>query len=154
MHKFLTALILSLTAATAQAQQLTDAELKLGMALKTISLNSPQNQLLNPRSAQMQNPVTRQVLQNLDFQQINMDAAHIMASQFTMEELQTLIDFQTSPIGLSIHRKMSIFQHAVGGLVEEAMQQKFKDMTAAGTLQGISNQPTTPALPGFQGGLR
>lgn len=99
-----------------------DVPNRLKFAAQAIELNPPREALLEGSTALVGHPLYAQLLTRIDFAKLNDEAAKLMAEQFTAEELQALVKFQSSETGKQIGMKMPGYQKLLGALVQNHMK--------------------------------
>jgi hypothetical protein len=123
-----------------------DLGTKLKLAEEAMSLNNPRRVVEESFGPNRNHPTFQHILSRMDYQKIEKEAARLMATTFTEEELRALLVFRRSPVGQAIDEKMPKFQKIVGGLIQEELQNIFRAEAQAGRLPGMG--PGGGRLPG------
>lgn len=101
---------------------------RFALAQEAVALNNPKEVLLNSSHALKQHPMFHEIVAKVDFTAVELQAAEMMALEFTTEELQAMLDFQRSPAGKSITAKMPRYQRAIGAVVQASMKEAFQEL--------------------------
>jgi hypothetical protein len=123
-----------------------DLGVKLALAEEAMSLNNPRQVVEESFGPNRNHPTFQHILSLVNYQKVEKEAARLMATTFTEEELRALLAFRRSPTGQAINKKMPNFQKIVGGLIQEELQRVFRTEAQAGRLPGMA-----PGGGGFPG---
>lgn len=150
MRSHLTMLRLLLTASfliagTAHAES-TFTE-RTAIAKQLVMMDSPRDALVNTSHNVKEHPMYGVVMERLDFNTINKEAAELMAANFNVEELNALMDFYQKPAGRSAAQKMSTYKKAIGIVVHDQMMAIIQD-------EMRKQQGAATGGVGFGGGIR
>lgn len=100
---------------------------RVAISKQLILFDSPRDALENMHHSVKEHPMFSVVMENLDFNKINQDAAELMAANFTIEELEALMNFYQGEHGRSAAKKMGTYKKAIGITVHDEMMAIVKE---------------------------